>query len=869
MSTKTAIDLSTLGAPDNDSEGVDCYISEKGVQASPESTGELVVADSANAGKYQSTMYMNGKSYYIFTKRIYDENMKNIRPRFYRFKGKDDGFVFEDVTNSQIGEVPDDFFTDKDNSAEKRPIKTISYMTLTNKTLQFFNLIQMNTIDFEVSNHIVALFNCNVVAFINEEDSYLTFVKNPIFATKTQDDITDHFPMGILSLRSWSPLWVAGSVMDSVNLKKTRDGVAILLSEESVFLYDKRDRKVLALRQLRRRCKSDPDDITYSNYISDNPISVDTTIENKFHTISTNTAEIPRSYFEYVNQLYLFTGKNFYTSFPEEYYEQKWSSRDDYNGQITTSAITQTPANSWYDNVRFFGKYPILQIYDAKSKTYHKIPFCFFNSLDSTKKEIDGLKVGFAKSNYGSLPVMAGLYVYSFFRAWATGGSEVFENGDTIDDVLSKIESRVSSSYLATPDNWTRITNNGEFEKHNDTNQVKTNFAMSGWSRVYEINGEAVLNGTSLSYHRQDYLWGQRSRAFSLGTKIYTDANPYTATNKNEEIEISKWREQERIGNDLRKLPISVDSLAPAELAGKTLKIRDYNENLIIPTLIEMETQDVTIEYQNAVYYTDIGSFNITPANNQFEVPSNISDKIIGLWGEDRDILFISSKSIERFNIADSIDVPLSFVRLEKTYDQLIDWSGINKRLDILTKEKGAICLNGEKRVNAIFNEDSRIAPDTVWKATDLRVIENTGCIYVIDSQNRAFKQDIEAPIFSLTKAGGTKPLLAGNFGIFYCEWESSKRFKVEWTYRNERNILLSEITIRMAQFDTAAAQKKRRIELYRITDDGTKRINSVETAQSTVKFYKIGRGLSCRFRIETEGYLKEVVLTDTEGWQK
>jgi len=867
MSTKTAIDLSTLGAPDNDSEGVDCYISEKGVQASPEvpkDGTETLIAQ--NTGKYYATMYMNGKTYYIFRNRIYDETMKRISAGFYQFKGQEDGFAFEPVGSVPRNTVPTDFFEYKLNGEsvdEKRPVKTISYMTLTNKTLQFFNLIEMNTIDFEVSNNIVALFNCNVVAFINEEDSNLTFVKNPIFATKTPDDITDHFPMGILSLRSWTPLWYSGSGLDSVFLKKTRNGVAILLSEESVFLYDKRDRKVLALRQLRRRCNSDPDNITYSNYISDNPISVDTTIENKFYTATTLSDEQENAYIEYVNQLYLFTGKMFYTFFPEEYYGKKWSSRDDDNGKITTSAITQTPANSWSDDVRFFGKYPILKIDNAKSRTYHKIPFCFFNSLDSTKKEIDGLKVGWAKSTGGPRPVMEGLYVYSFFRAWARGNAEFFENGNTIDDVLSKINNRLMSDYLATPDNWTRVNTDGTFQTHNQ--QTKPDFATSGWSRVYELYSDAVLNGTALSYHSQEYLWGQRSRAFSLSSKIYENANPYTENNKTEGMEVSNWREQSITGNSLKKILGADKDISPPELANKTLAIKDYPGNYVIPAIIVIEVSDVTVEYKNAVYFTDIGSFNITPANNQYEVPSNISDKIIGLWGEDRDILFISSKSIERFNIADSIEVPLSFVRLEKTYDQLIDWSGINKRFDILAKEKGAIYLNGEKRVKEIFNENSRIAPDTVWKTTDLRVIENTGCFYVIDSQNRAFKQDIEACIFSLTKAGETKPLLAGIVDIYFCEWESDKRFNVEWTYRNERNILLSEITIRMAQFNSAMAEKKREIVLYK----DNKRINAMKTAHSTVKFYKIGRGLSCRFRIETEGYLREVVLTDTEGWQK
>jgi len=122
------------------------------------------------------------------------------------------------------------------------------------------------------------------------------------------------------------------------------------------------------------------------------------------------------------------------------------------------------------------------------------------------------------------------------------------------------------------------------------------------------------------------------------------------------------------------------------------------------------------------------------------------------------------------------------------------------------------------------------------------------------------------APIFSLTEASNNEnPLLAARVGILRCQWESNSKFSVEWTYRNERNILLSEITIRRAQFSSTEAAEKRTIELYK---DGILK-HSRSTAHATVKFYKMGRGLSSRFKIKTEGYLREVELTDTEGWQK
>jgi len=881
MSTKTAIDLSTLGAPDNDSEGYGCYISEKGIQAAPESTGELVVASSEAAGKYQGTMYLDGTTYYIFREYIVNEEGKTVAALFSEFNND---FGYDEGPRTK--KIPKNFFEYKirgEKIDKQSPIKTISYITLTNKKLQFFNVASMGTIDFEVSNNIVALFNCNVLAFIDEEKEYLTFVKNPIFATQTQDDITEHFPLGILSLRSWSPVWLETSANGVVamtgirTMRLTKGKVpldfSVLLSEESVFIYNKNTRKILALRQIKRHTKTD-----YIDHMKANQTAIvewkaigwitlpsGSSLSNIFNLKSEGNVFVN---IEYNNYLYVFNEENtesFTVSDGGNIYGIRFEGTNNSEQTIISrNEIKNIIGDTWAEDISFFHRLPNTTGYKIKNDEEYRIHYCLsFPALIGGDIDAAKFEAGLAVLNNET--EIYGMEANCFFRVKTEVEGLLLTRYDNIDSVIYGIQRKLNLDMITTPDNWTRITTDGKFTSMAATSNAKETFMMSSATMVYEINEDASIVGTSLSYHRQDYLWGQRSRAFSLGTKVYANANPYTKTNKTLEAELKKWGKQDLIGITRKQIPASAGSLAESELAFKTLKIRDASRNLIILSLPEQPTEEKTAEYANAVYYTDIGSFNITPANNQYEVPSNISDKIIGLWGEDRDILFISSKSIERFNIADSIEVPLTFVRLEKTYDLLIDWSGINKRLDLLTKEKGAICLNGEKRVNAIFNENSRIAPDTVWKTTDLRVIENTDCYYAIDSQNRAFKQDIEAPIFSLTNAVGTKPLLAGNGNIFYCDWESSKIFKVAWTYRNERNILLSEITIRMAQFNSAMAEKKREIVLYK----DNKRINAMKTANSTVKFYKIGRGLSCRFMIETEGYLKEVVLTDTEGWQK
>ncbi|MDR2593928.1 MAG: hypothetical protein LBC87_04075 [Fibromonadaceae bacterium] len=876
MSTKTAIDLATLGASENDSEGVDCYISEKGIQAAPAKVREL--EGSAGVGKYHATMYMNGITYYIFERKIFNEKLEAVKARYGYFDKPNLNFL-EYGSGEERERIPTNYFKfDNERVDAKRPIKTISYMTLTNKTLQFFNITEMNTIDFEVSNNILALFNCNVLAFMAEREGnnppVLTFIKNPLFATKTPDDITNKFPMGILSLRSWSPVWMKYHYKNTnaylykrvVDIRRDAKPVdfTVLLSEESVFIYDKNTGEILALRQIRRRTKMD-DDYPYVAYLNDNSQLGKHTTDWKAIMDIDNT-DRPMVYLEYVNHLYLFNTEYIESGLGQNdnAYGMEWKNSQTSGNIIISSKLTNENGGTFPHSVTFYEPLPFLVTVPVSATSSYRIPFC--------QVQI-GKDAGGATFHYGKFKIperiLGDFEIHSFYQGKSELRPSEFRKGDNIDYIKEKINSTVEFM-TATPDEWSHVLPGGEFKTFYSLNSAfaKEDFIVSPMLRVYEINGDAVLNGTSLSYHTQDYLWGQRSRAFSIGTRLYTNVNPYIKTNKSEEITIQKFREQNIIGNDLGKLPTAViKGLAKNELAARTLKLRDQQGNLRILSLPKQDMEEVTVEYKNAVYYTDIGSFNITPENNQYEVPSNISDKIIGLWGEDRDILFISSKSIERFNIADSIDVPLSFVRLEKTYDLLVDWSGINKRLDLLTKEKGAIQLNGEKRIRVIFDENSRIAPDTVWKTTDLRIIENIDCFYAIDSQNRAFRQEINAAIFSLTDSGteNSEPILAGDSAMHLCKWESDKRFSVEWTYRNERNILLSEITIRMALFNVAMAMKKRTIDLYK--DDIL--IRSRDTSNATVNFYKFGRGLSSKFKIKLQGYLREVMLTDTEGWQK
>jgi hypothetical protein len=123
VSEKTAIDLETLGAPGNDSEGVDCYISEKGIQAAPKQISE----EKTGTGKYIGKMYLCGTTYHVFEKIVFDEKMEEAAAHYNSFN---ETFAYEEKEASTA--IPENYFEYKirgDTIDGKRPVKTISYMT--------------------------------------------------------------------------------------------------------------------------------------------------------------------------------------------------------------------------------------------------------------------------------------------------------------------------------------------------------------------------------------------------------------------------------------------------------------------------------------------------------------------------------------------------------------------------------------------------------------------------------------------------------------------------------------------------------------------------------------------------------------------
>jgi len=806
VSARTAIALETLGAPDNDSEGFNCYASEKGIQALPSKKKQI--EDLGEAGAYLCKFFMCGKTYYVFSRKIIDENGNPVKAVYMEFV---DGGI-ELSGKDELLDAPPEFYFNKDEKIE-RDIKTVSYMTLTNKEFNLYEISKNMTHPFIAEKNILAVFSCNILAFQQETNGNLAFVKTPVFHHSTSEDVSDISPLQVYIYRAFIPHQGTNVVAEECGKHGNGFG-RLLLHEESIFLYDKDSRKIKALLQRRRRLTGDKYDDTLEFDESKREMYI-------IHGYYFN----PFEQFFYVHAFYVFNIQypNLYGA--REKYQREWS---DGNYSI-----------DWW-------------LADDPTFNIHKpFPSCVFmansKALFALSPEIKDRRSVSATSVHYKWYCTIQLVPANFME---------IDKETTIDEVMDYAK----TNPYPTPDS-------GE--------------VPDGWHSWVFISQELKDPNLFVNLgqtHRQKYLWAQRSRLFSLGTMSYKNVWPYSpyddlsiGDDKNiEKMELRRFRAVQMRGNDdntVTGIELNEDVLGNFEDLNNIKFYMTYFGRVIY-SLFEWPQEEIEIEYANEVYHTMVGNLGFKFEDSPYFVPSNVSDEIIGLYGQDRNIFTISQKSIEQFNIADIDASPVQFVRLERTYDMLVDWSGLNGKLDILTKELGQYIFNGTPRVKRIFGMDSRILPATMIKSIMMDVVQ-TGeyDIRLIDANKREFLASIYAPIHAIT-LNDRDDIFADAQGLI---WETSiddgnfDRFAVSWNYRTGRNILLGRIAIRTAQFGPGHATRRRKFSLLK---DGMP-LRERDTINQTVEFYKIGMGLNNRLSIEMEGYLREVEIEDTERGQK
>jgi len=812
MSTKTAIDLDTLGSPDNDSEGANCYISEKGIQALP--CKKNIIGE---YGAYLCKFFMCGVAYYVFSNQIIDENGNPVKAMYMEFDNN--GMLSNE--NDKLMDAPPEFYFNKQAKFE-RDIKTVSYMTLTKGELNLYDISKNETLNFIAESNILAVFSCSIIAFQHKDDHNLIFVKNPVFHYSTTDDVSDISPLQVYIYRAFIPLPSNVGFTAEECGKHTYQGFTdgrLVLHEESIFLYDKDSRKIKALYQRRRRLKGDAyldGKLTFNDrypemYVLGSSFGIGGGFVYTFY---------------YVHAFYFFTEIN-------------------YGLNVQRSTLRTNFFRTWDGNYESGSSIPVLDISE-----YPYFPRCipmqngtalFHLNPDMNKKQSQDFAI-----NWGSGRLQ-----------WAPSDYLKVDKDTTIDEVMEFAD---HYTLYPTPDDG-------------------YNAEWRCWNFITQESANPSLFASLGQAHYQEYLWAQRSRLFSLGTKSFKNVWPFndianqleTIVANKEELELRRFASVQMRGNEENNV---MDIRINEEYLGKFSDLSNilWDNGVLVSRLIyslfKWPKKEVEIENVNEVYFTMIGSLGYKFEDLPYFVPSNISDIVVGLYGIDRNIFTISKKSIEQFNIADLDVNPVQFVSLKGTYDILVDWSGLNDKLDILAKERGQYIFNNTPRVKKCFNMDSRILPATTSKGVALDIVQiSENEIRIIDPNKREFLIPISAPIHAITLKGRDDIFCSAQGQL----WETaiddgnSDRFKVSWTYRTGRNILLSKILIRTAQYDAKYGSTSR---IYRVFKDNEP-IRERDTKNQTVEFYKIGRGLNNRLTLEMEGYLREVEIEDTERGQK
>lgn len=828
MATKTAINLETLGAPDNDSEALNCYISEKGIQALPSHKNQ--VEGLRDNGLYLCKFFMCGIMYHVFYNRIIDENGNIVKAVFMEFDGN--GVIFGE--GSELELVPN-FYFNKEKKIE-RDIKTVSYMTLTNPELSLYSTYNNRETKFSVRDNILALFSCNIIAFINDDNNQLTFIKNPTFLNSASDDVSEKSPLGVYIYRAFMPFNDGGNGLTaefSGSCKITGLDVRYLaLHEDTMIIYDIKSGKIKAIIQRRRRMPMDSAEPGYTPKNSNDifliwPVSSPSWGVRLF----------------YVYKIYFFDHAEGFRDIVEGLLRTQFGR--DWNGD--NDIVEVLGISGWGNETNF--------------RLYYSLP------RPVVSYNIDATAHCFLYVNQGSQSISDPFTLSGM--SYKLRYNHAYFMDVTKDNTISDIKNYID--YY--------IKNNGNIRTIDKTNDISY---LDGETFVFQILDNPELRANIGEYHSQEYLWGQRSRVFTLGTKTFENRWPFISdpslgfvnwsdAQEQPDMELKKFKSINWIGNDNQKATIDINEEWMIQFSDLSKIIGHYfiNETLYLKaiyTLFTWPSIEETVEYKNAVYHSDTGKFGITNANLPYFVPSNVSDKIIGLYGEDRNIWTISSKSMEQFNISD-IDVsPVQFTQLDRVYDFLIDWSGLNGKFDILTKEMGEFLFNGVSRVKKIFNTNSRILPMTAIKGIRLDVIDTGEMgIRLIDPKNREFLANKSSLIHAITINNRDDIFADGNGNIWESDLEGNNRFRIEWTYRAGRNVLLSKICIRTAQYKEEGAWQKRFLGLFRNNILIRERL----TSEQAIDFYKIGRNLNSRLALETEGYLREIEITDTERGQK
>lgn len=785
MGTKTVLNMETLGLPQSDSLGIDCYVSEKGIQ------GIGKAHPDAGTNRFLGSFILNNRTFVVTSGGISwtESGVVNI-------------YMNDALVNATLLAS---FFPDI--------IKSVSYMTLTNNAFTYS--ISRATATRRVLNNNLVVFNNGVVGFMTS-DNELRLIKN-FTARANSYEVTDpNQSTSIVKFKRYqlfapSPYVTIKGIRVSDHELIPREWYMACVYE-CIIGYGLDDKPLFSF--IKTTATDDNVDYDYGVKYINPTLNVRGTTGDGYgrssnmynYTLDTSIATSPTPGVSFSNAWQRnYTLVNFNMLTPGMY-----ESGSGYNAiyiynSATGGASTRHSFN--FNNL-------IIDINYTSDVIHNQIINGYYAQC-----EADG--------NYITRAQTRGV----FGRGLALVCSDLLMDGEITMDI--------------------QYDNINLFALQNRLFSVGTVFSSNVGiaGQPIEVNRDFVFR--SIHSHITDEYGNTRRDSVSYLENVGTNPSDPSYTTRQELASLNEW-------------------LSGAYIPGGAWLRR------------AMARRPQTTTDSNSVYFTNAATLQYNFLGQHNIVTSNISDINIAVWGSQRDIFVLGTKSVEQYQISDTFDHPLNWVRVVELYDSLVDWCSANpvnrpSQLNKITYSGGEYYINGVNRVRKFSDAVDgywKMGPETAIKGIHFYTAcsTKTGYYYLIDDMGRLFRVDKTALAYAIPYQMNRNNFYAigaanGETPHTQHDLEGCYPFTVEWINRTPDNCQIKEIAIETTNYEDISDAKEP-IE-FKIESYGKRITRTRASINNLVKFFNFGRGGATRYRLTCSGYLKSVSVTDTKRGQQ
>jgi len=840
MSIKTAIDVESLGLPNSDSEGYNCYVSEKGIQGLPKQISNLTAA----LGKYLCSFVLADNTYLVFS--------GNGMVADVIFGLKENSVVSATYYDGSVTSTNSiNFFGD---------IKTVSYF---NKLDPVFSVYFGNAkATFKSDDRQFVIFNNGIICFLIQ--GRLTFIKNFSFtgeALELSSPITAQ-EEGKVGIEIFQIFYSAsyrdtGSADINSNLFTSMITQAIALSGQSVI-----ETSLSSARQAMANLKSNyrVPRFTFPSRTEDGT-SLNLTPSDSYYTDYTNN--IPSNIGKDLRGMAMIPVSQLAVAYDVKTGEIKYGICVNFDFGMMCSI-----------------NHPYITSPAAENKSNLKT-----SSISMIGTVLTDEAGTIAMPNY------ANPYTYGTAATWTKSTNAIFGTHHRFAG-LGPTFNRIDGLRIQIGQNINDVRNSiSEFFDRPDpapynayTNDDVTYYRNSVFALMHNVR---YGYPESIDYKQTvNNFFSLRNTLFCVNPQNYTKSNlSYTSEKIKESLRFQSIDLAYLYKNSIyrsRYIPaFDVPSFWVPTVGNAFMKLLDIytasvnngSQNITLFDKIFRQNTDWNLnsdpDVNDALYYTYTGRFEFNHLGSSYVRSSNMGDNLVGIWGYDRTLFGIGSKSIEEYQISDDPENVLNWIRVNDQFELLVDWNALSSRLNMLKMKKGSYYFNDVNYVRKnMFNKNCKLVVSTNMKGIDFDVIYDVGNsrYIIIDGNNRAFYIDNISSnnLFSVPNINGDNYFVNISGNISLCDVEASTPYSLKWLSRTPINHTLLEMVLSFADYDNGQPES-RIVSIYK--NDSL--IRTRNTAQALIKFYNFGKGGNDEFMIKCSGYLKNVILTDSEIEQK